>query len=328
MRRIFVRLAAFGLVLAAAWEGLRLYDRPPVSPGAWLQAAGLEASYETVDGHRLRYVRAGRGDAVMLVHGFASSLYTWKDVIPGLARRHDVIALDLPGFGGSDQPEDLAFEDLPRAVVGLMERLGVRRAALVGNSMGGAAVALVAARSPTRVSALVLVDAAGFDLEVSKRPPVVRLAMSPAAGLLALVPGKRLIVEASLRQVLHDDTLVTPERVSEYLAAFLRTSTFVSIRSLSGSLERGSGMVAEALPRIAAPTLVLWGRQDRWIPLAHADRFVAKILGARKVVLDACGHVPQEERPDEVRRLLEEFLQAPLPAAPPRGDPRANADRG
>ena len=307
-RRLALPLAGL-LLLGALLGALAVHDRPPVAPGSWLAASGLAERYETVDGHRLRYVRAGSGPAVVLVHGFGSSLYTWKDVIPALALRHDMVALDLPGFGQSDQPPDLSFADFPRAVLGLMDRLGIEKAALVGNSMGGAAVALVAAEQPQRVAALVLVDAAGFNLGASERPAMVSVAMSRAGSLLAHLPGKRLVVEASLRQVFHDGSLVTPERLSEYLAAAARPGTLPAIRSLGASLRDRAGLVAEALPRIQVPTLVLWGEDDRWIPLAHADLFVAAIPGSRKVVIPACGHVPQEEKPEEVARLLLEFLE-------------------
>ena len=307
-RRFALPLAGL-LLLGALLGALAVHDRPPVAPGSWLAASGLAERYETVDGNRLRYVRAGSGSAVVLVHGFGSSLYTWKDVIPALAARHDVVALDLPGFGQSDQPADLSFEDFPRAVLGLMDRLGIGKAALVGNSLGGAAVAVAAADRPDRTTALVLVDAAGFNLGSSERPAMVRFAMSPAGSLLARLPGKRLVVEASLRQVFHDDSRVTPERVSEYLAAAARPGTFPALRSLGASPRDRATLVAEALPRIQAPTLVLWGDDDRWIPIAHADRFVAVIPGARKVVIPSCGHVPQEERPEEVSRLLLDFLR-------------------
>jgi len=307
-RRLALPLAGL-LLLGALLGALAVHDRPPVAPGSWLAASGLAERHETVDGHRLRYVRAGSGPAVVLVHGFGSSLYTWKDVIPALALRHDMVALDLPGFGQSDQPPDLSFADFPRAVLGLMDRLGIEKAALVGNSMGGAAVALVAAEQPQRVAALVLVDAAGFNLGASERPGMVSVAMSPAGSLLAHLPGKRLVVEASLRQVFHDGSRVTPERVSEYLAAAARPGTVPAIRSLGASLRDRATLVAEVLPRIQAPTLVLWGGDDRWIPLAHADLFVAAIPGSRRVVIPACGHVPQEEKPEEVARLLLEFLE-------------------
>lgn len=323
--------AAFGLGALALLTGAlllagSLYDRPPVAAGAWLAAAGLEARHETVDGRRLRYVRAGRGPAVVLVHGLASSLYTWKDVIAPLALDHDVVALDLPGFGGSDQPADLTFEDLPRAVLGLMDRLGIERAALVGNSLGGGAAALVAARRPGRVTALVLVDAAGFNLEPGERPGMVRFGPSSAGSALFHLPGKRVMVELGLRQVFHDPSRVTDERVSEYLAAALRPGTLPSIRSLDASLGARTDVVREALPRIQAPTLVLWGSDDRWIPVAHADRFAAAIPGARKLVIEGCGHVPQEERPEELLRLVREFLATAAPG--PGGSPWPSAPGG
>jgi alpha-beta hydrolase superfamily lysophospholipase len=137
VRRRLSLLAALLVALAAVFGLLALHDRPPVRPGAWLATASLQARYETIEGRRVRYVRTGSGPAVVLVHGFGSSLYTWKDVIPLLAVGHDVVALDLPGFGESEQPTDLSFDDLPGAVLGLMDRLGIERAALVGNSMGG-----------------------------------------------------------------------------------------------------------------------------------------------------------------------------------------------
>jgi 4,5:9,10-diseco-3-hydroxy-5,9,17-trioxoandrosta-1(10),2-diene-4-oate hydrolase len=302
--------AGFALLLGTlAW-----YDRAAPPPAPWLAGQGLEARYETVDGRRLRYVRAGRGSPVVLVHGFGSSLATWKDVIPDLARDHDVVALDLPGFGLSDQPADLSVDDLPRAVLGLMDRLSMERAALVGNSLGGAASVLVAGSRPDRVSALVLVDAAGFSLAPTDRPRLVRWTMGPAGALLARLPGKRVVVEAALRQVFHDPRLVTPERVAEYLQGAMRPGSFASVRSLGESLRGRASVVKDALAHVTAPTLVVWGADDRWIPIVDADRFVAAIAGARKVVIPDCGHVPQEEKPERVAEVLRGFL-APGPSS-------------
>ena len=330
MRRA-ARAAAWAAAVAAAGLGaLALYDRAAPDPAPWLRREGLDARFETVDGRRLRYVRTGRGPSVVLVHGFGSSLATWKDVIRGLAGDHDVVALDLPGFGLSDQPTDLSVDDLPRAVVGLMDRLGIARAALVGNSLGGGTCALVAASRPERVSALVLVDAAGFNLAPADRPALVRSTMGPAGSALAHLPGKRLVVEVALRQVFHDPRLVTPERVAEYLEGARREGTFASIRSLGDSLRDQATIVEDALPRVVAPTLVVWGADDRWIPPAHADRFVAAVAGARKIVIPDCGHVPQEEKPVALLAAVSQFLEeaavrppapgsAAFPAAPSSG---------
>ncbi len=191
-----------------------------------------------------------------------------------------------------------------------MDRLGIERAALVGNSMGGATAAIVAATAPERVSRLVLIDAAGFNLEPEARPAMVRVTTSWAAPVLGLLPGKRLIVERSLREVFHDDALVTTERVSEYLAPVAAAGQLRG-DALARALARRR--LARAWPRrsaaVQAPTLVIWGDDDRWIPLADADRFVAAHRGARaRRCIPACGHMPQEEKPAEVARLLLEFL--------------------
>jgi pimeloyl-ACP methyl ester carboxylesterase len=308
MRRRGLVLAATAAVLIVVAAVAVRYDRPPVAPGAWLAESGLEAQFVTVSDQRLRYVRTGSGPAVVLIHGFASSLYTWKDILPRLAPGHEVFALDLPGFGGSDQPPGLTFGDLPRAVVGLMDSLEVESAALVGNSMGGATAAVVAARHPERVSALVLVDSAGLQRDESEHPGVVRLVRSSLGPLVAHLPARRLFVEGALRQVFADDTHVTDERVAEYVHPLLRPGAFPAIRSLLRSTAAHPSEVREALSEIRAPTLVIWGRDDAWIPVDHADHFVAAISGARRIVLERCGHMPQAERPDEVGRLIRDFL--------------------
>jgi pimeloyl-ACP methyl ester carboxylesterase len=154
----------------------------------------------------------------------------------------------------------------------------------------------------------VLIDAAGFNLAREDRPSMVRLIGSPAAGILEWVPGKRLLVERALRQVLHDDTLVTDERVAEYLAHAKRPGSLEAQRSLLVSLGGRNDVVTSMLPRVEAPTLVLWGREDLWIPPAHADLFASAIPRASKVVLDDCGHMPQVERAPTVARFVLEFL--------------------
>jgi pimeloyl-ACP methyl ester carboxylesterase len=298
-----------GLGLLAVYLGLRAYDRPPSASEGWLAGAGLEARFATVDGVRVRYVRRGQGPPVVLLHGFASFLYTWKDVMPALAERHDVVAIDLPGFGASDQPADLTFDVLPRAVLGVMEEIGWSRASLVGNSLGGAVALVVAARHPDRVERLVLVDAAGFNLRPADRPAMVRLVSHPAAeAVVSRLPLRRLLVTLGLRQVFADDAKVTPERIDAYLAVAARPGTLAAVRSLSASSTLSPDEVERMVEEIRAPTLVVWGREDRWIPVDHADRFVAALRDGRKAVLAACGHMPQEEQPAAVARLLAEFL--------------------
>ena len=311
-----MRRGRAALALAAgALLGLLFWPEAPAGPtGRWLARAGVEERFTTAGGFRVRYVRAGQGSSVVLLHGFASSLYTWHDVLGPLARTHDVLAVDLPGFGASELPPALSAEAFPAVVAGLMDELGVAKASLVGNSMGGALAALFAARHPERVDRLVLLDAAGFDLAPADRPWLLRVLGSEAGGIIARLPRKRALATLALRQVFFDPGKVTAERIDEYLAPLQRPGAVESLRSLLAprGLRTFAGF-ADEVARIRAPALVVWGREDAWIPLSDADRFVAALPRARKVVLGDCGHMPQEERPEEVSRLLDDFLTEPAP---------------
>jgi pimeloyl-ACP methyl ester carboxylesterase len=272
--------------------------------GSWMAGAEVVPQYATVDGLSLRYVRRGEGPAVVLLHGIASSMYTWKDVLPVLAAHHDVVAVDLPGFGGSAIPKEPSGERAARSVVGLMDALGIRRASLVGNSLGGAIAVAVAAQAPDRVARLVLIDPAGYNFAAGDRPFVLRLAAGVPAVLANALP-LRPLVSLSLRQVFHDDRLVTPDRVAEYVAPLRRPGAAAYLRGLLLATD-GLGFPG-VVRQVHAPTLVLWGRYDRWIPVRDAERFAADIAGSRVVLLEA-GHMPQEERPAETAALIAGFL--------------------
>jgi pimeloyl-ACP methyl ester carboxylesterase len=229
--------------------------------------------------------------------------------LPGLARRHEVVALDLPGFGASDQPPDLSAETDANVLLALMDRLQWPRAALVGHSLGGALATLVAARHPERIERLVLIAPAGFNLASAELPWLLRaLEWPPLGALLERLPVRRALVRMGLRQVVFDDALVTRERVEEYWAPLARPGALASLRSLLASRHALAAGFAGMAARVRAPTLLVWGREDAWIPVSDAERFLAAIPGSRKVVLERCGHLPQEERPLEALEILGGFL--------------------
>jgi pimeloyl-ACP methyl ester carboxylesterase len=244
-----------------------------------------------------------------LIHGIASSIYTWADVIPALARSHDVIALDLPGFGASDIPAEFSGERYVRVLAAFLEKLGLQRVSLVGHSLGGAVASAFAAAHPERVDKLVLADAAGFNLAPGDRPWLLRVSGAPGVGaLLDKLPVRRRFVTLGLRQVFYEDTRVTPEKVAEYAVPLSRPGASRFIAELLRSTTTMG--LPEAIGRVRAPTLVVWCAHDTWVPLSHADRFVQAIPGSRKVVMEGCGHMPQEERPQEFHALLTEFLES------------------
>jgi pimeloyl-ACP methyl ester carboxylesterase len=301
-----VLLALGALSLAALWP-----EAPARPTGAWLDAAGLTPRYTTIGGLRVRYVRGGSGPPLLLVHGILSSIYTWRDLLPLLAREHDVVALDLPGFGASDQPVGLSGSVYPGVLLGLMGEIGIQRAEIVGHSLGGAVACLLAAEHPERVERLVLVAPAGFNLAAEELPWILRAVEWPPVGaLLERLPVRRALVRMALRQVVYDDALVTAERVEEYWAPLTRPGAVASLRALLSSRHALGASFPEVAARVRAPTLLLWGRDDAWIPISDAERFLAAISGSRKHVLERCGHLPQEERPRDTAGLILEFLSS------------------
>ena len=299
-RRAVVLLLVLGVVVL-----LLPAEKAPFT-GQWLSRLGLEPKVARIGRLDVRYVRKGQGPPVVLIHGLASSIYSWADVIGPLSKRFDVIALDLPGFGASSKPADLSFGDYAPTLVGLMDALGVPKAHFVGNSMGGAVSLVMAARQPDRVDRVVIIDSAGFNLKPGERPFLATLLANRAAGTFAdRLPVKRLMTRLFLRRLIQDETRITDELIDEYVSPFLSPGAMVAARGLL--LSRVDEGFVKDLGSIQAKTLVLWGRFDPWLPESHADRFVAEIKGASKVMLPT-GHMPQEEKPLEVARLIGDFL--------------------
>ncbi len=284
-------------------------EAPPTRIGAWLDAQRLTPRYETVGGLKIRYVRTGQGPTLVLLHGIASSIYSWKEILPLLSRGHDVIALDFPGFGDSDFETNPSWESMPPLVTGLMDRLGVARATLVGSSMGGAVAVLAAAATPQRLDKLVLIDSAGFNLSPADRPAVLRLVNTGLAPLLERLPLRRPLTRLALLQIFHDDSLVTAERLDEYVAPMMRPGAVENLQALLASANPDLAQRFENAARsVNVPALVLWGDDDKWVSPRDADLFTAAIPDSRKQVIPACGHLPAEEKPAATAAAIETFM--------------------
>ena len=273
---------------------------------------------------RISYVDVGDGPVVLLLHGLGHSTHGWRKVIGPIAEAgYRVMAVDLPGFGYSDKPGGYSLEGYVDFVRAWLDLHCVERAAVVGNSMGGAVAAAVAGMAPERVGAAVLVDPGGFGREVTWMLRIAGLRM--VRGLLGIRFTPRRVRHA-LRVVFCDPSLIEAEDVQRIVelselpgsrAAFLEIAhQAIGLRGLRPGL--GLGDIPGG---ITAPTLLVWGDRDRVIPVSHAELAHAAIAGSEVVILDRCGHCPQLESPDRFVRAVVPFLRRHWPPEQPqRGD--------
>ncbi len=289
--------------------------RAAALPEAQLFPAGtqLTARYLLVDGARIRYIDAGRGAPVLLLHGLGASLYAWRKNIAAVAAAgFRVIAFDNRGFGLSDKPpapyDNAAYA---RLAVALMDSLGLPNAVLIGHSMGGAIAAEVAIEYPQRVRGLVLVGSAGLG---AREPLLFRVARWPVVGPTLLAFRGRGLTGRLLRSTYFDPSKVTEADVDQYYAPVALPDYG---RALRGVLTQFRFTALDGrLDRIAAPTLVLWGEADRWVPIGLGRALASGITRSAFLSVAQAGHSVQEEAPDEVNRLVIRFLTDGLPRVP------------
>ncbi len=267
------------------------------------ERAVLEARYLaapgdmlTVAGTRLHVRDSGPKDApaLILLHGFGASLHTWEPWAQQLAGEFRVIRLDLPGSGLSppDATGDYTDARSLQLLLALMDQLGVGRASLIGNSMGGRIAWTLAARHPERVERLVLIAPDGFaspGFEYGKAPKV-----SPMVRLMRVTLPKPLLT-MSLAPAYANPAAMTDELATRYHDLFLAPG------ARDAMIARMEQLVlvepTALLQQIKAPTLLLWGEQDAMIPLANSADYLRSISGARLMTLTGLGHLPHEEDP-------------------------------
>jgi pimeloyl-ACP methyl ester carboxylesterase len=297
--------------------------------GGWLWTpdkarALLEAQYAPapsqfldVLGVRLHVRDTGPRDApaLVLLHGFGSSLHTWEPWAQALEGRFRVIRLDLPGAGltGADPSGDYSDGRGVQILGALMDRLGVTRATCIGHSMGGRLAWRFAADHPERMDRLVLLAPDGFaspGFEYGKAPDVTL----PVRAMQFILP--KALLRMSLEPAYADPARISPQIIDRYydmmLAPQVRPALIARMQQL---------VLQEPTPwlqRITAPTLLLWGEKDAMIPVANAQDYLRAIRGSRLVVLPGLGHLPHEEAPETSMPALRSFLEgAGVSGSPP-----------
>ncbi len=290
----------------------------PSGRSAWLDIDWREhlRSVE-IDGRRANVVDIGSGPPLLFVHGLSGCWQNWLENIPHFARTHRVIAPDLPGFGASEMPRrEISMPGYASFLDALCDALGVEGALpVVGNSMGGLIASELTLVAPSRVERLALVSAAGVSSESVRREPILAITQllawldgfgEPHTEAIAGRPGARRLV---MGLVCHRADLLPAATVYQLMLGGGKPGFLPAQRAILGHPLR------ERLHQIACPTLIVWGANDRIIPVRDADRLQEYIPHARKVVYPHTGHVSMLERPDRFNAQLEEFLAEPGAAA-------------
>jgi pimeloyl-ACP methyl ester carboxylesterase len=280
-----------------------------------------DLQFVTIHGHRRAYVKAGSGPVVLLLHGLGCDHTTWDEVIEPLSRRYTVIAPDLLGHGQSDKPRgDYTLGGFANGVRDLLTVLGIDKVTVVGHSFGGGVAMQFAYQFPERTQRLLLVASGGLGPEVS---PVIRAISTPGfhqvMGLLTL-PGIRHVGRAGLRALAGTGLSVTRDlgEVATIYETFRDPAARHAVRHVVRGVVDWQGQIVTMADRAylteAMPMWVVWGRDDRVIPVHHANIAARLAPEARVEVLADSGHFPHKDQPERFVKIVEEFIRTTAPA--------------
>lgn len=275
----------------------------------------------SIHGHDVGYRRAGAGPALLLVHGMAGSSCTWRDVMPSLARGHDVLAPDLPGHGVSAKPAgDYSLGAYASGLRDLLAALGMERVTVVGQSLGGGVAMQLAYQHPELVDRLVLVSSGGLGREVSW---LLRALALPGVEYVmpVLFPSQVRTGGDAVNRFVARLGIRAPQLAEVWRAYASLTeadSRGAFLRTLRAVIDPGGQSVcaADRLYLAAAmPTLIVWGDRDPIIPVTHAHAAHEAMPGSRLEIFDGTGHFPHAEHPERFATVLADFLATTAPAS-------------
>jgi len=277
------------------------FANPEPAAEAAVEAEGAKPGELEASGLRLRYLSLGERDSVpvLLLHGFGADLNTWMFTQPALAEGRRVVALDLPGHGGSAKRVERAdAESLAAVIAEALDTLGIERAHLVGHSMGGGIASALALRSPERIATLTLVASASLGSEIN------------AAFINGFVRAtRRREATEVLSLLVHDPALVSRAMVEDVLRYKRLDGVQAALATFAAEWfpeGRQRGSFADPVASLKLPVQIIWGREDRIIPVAHAEALATRVPVH---ILDQAGHLPHMEKAGEVNRLVRRLIE-------------------
>jgi pimeloyl-ACP methyl ester carboxylesterase len=268
-------------------------------------------------GISIHYEDQGYGQPLILIHGYGASTYSWRHVLPYFSKSYRVIAIDLKGFGLSDKPTDSDYSVLEQSRI-VYEFIRVHRledVILAGHSLGGAvsllAYLMQSDQGAHHISKLILIDTASYQQDL---PLFISILRVPIISELSLfLTSSNFKSRMILRKAFFDHSKITEEMVATYGAYLsLPGASQALIKTAKQMLPSNLLEISERYKSIDIPVLLIWGENDEIIPLEVGRKLAGNIPNSKLVVVPNCGHVPQEECPNQAIEAMESFLKRGL----------------
>ncbi|PKL39904.1 MAG: hypothetical protein CVV44_06695 [Spirochaetae bacterium HGW-Spirochaetae-1] len=310
MKKVLIITSAVMALFIAA-----LFLVPVLFPGQEYPLAEMTEKYApgktiTVDGKQVHFMDKGRGPVLILLHGLVFHTIMWERNMEALSKKYRVIALDLWGWGFSERldADTYSFNVYARQVTGFMDALGIKRASLAGQSMGGGVAVYTAARYPQRIEKLILVAPAVIPYDI---PLDAKMFILPVIGEFMNAIATDSMVKDTVRKVWFFDSSKAPDVYADRVIRPLKVQgTLDGMVFMQRSMLAPPIVTAEAemLSKNLPPILIVHGREDRAVPLSCSQRLNLMWKGSQLEIFEKAGHSPNQEYPEQFNRLVMEFL--------------------
>ena len=307
IKKIIFSIIAFILISLILFgyqdkEVNELKEKYAPSPSAFLEIDGMNVHYRD-EGNPKDSL------PIVLIHGTGASLHTFDEWTKKLKENRRVLRMDLPAFGltGPFPDREYSIQKYVTFVERFLTSQNIEKCVLAGNSLGGNIAWNYTLKNPSTVEKLILIDAAGYPFKSESKPIAFTLAQTPIINNLLTVITPRFMARASVENVYADKSKVTDEVANRYFDLTLRAGNRRALVDRM-TMENDDNLAYKNIHMIQQPTLVLWGDQDKLIPLNNATRFHEDLPNSTLVVLKNVGHVPMEESPEESLKVVMDFL--------------------
>jgi len=267
----------------------------------------------SVEGINISYIEKGEGDPLVFVHGSPTSSFLWRDMTEELSAHGRIIALDLPGFGFSDPPKngDYTISNYARILESFLEALSIEQATLICHDFGGPIALTYALRHPDKYNRLIILDTF-LHRDLPPWPLSWKIARIWPFGEIFMRLGGKYITRSALEEGVKNKSLISegivqryympdgnPDKLNKTMLGTLRIDYMEDLEFIEKNLKT-----------IEKPTLILWGEDDKFLPLSLGNRIHKNITGSRMEIIPDCGHFVQEDKPERATEIIADFLSS------------------